>query len=82
MADPDRLRRANETRRAEGAKRAIRGATAVLNRAYVVPAHLAAAARLRVEHPNATLAELAELAGVTRNAYAARLRRAIRLAAR
>lgn len=32
---------------------------------------------LRIEHPEATLPELAHLAGLTRNAYASRLRRAL-----
>jgi len=59
------------------AQAATRAATALQVLGDATPAHLAAAARLRIDHPGLTLLELGLLADppVTKNAMAGRLRR-------
>lgn len=77
----DRHSDANARRAAGGAARAVpavRAALSVLG--DFAPAPLAAAGRLRLAHPTASLAELGQLADpqLSKNAVAGRLRRLLR----
>lgn len=72
------IRRANERRQREAAPRTVAAARRALEAlGDDAPPHLAAAGRLRIKHPQASLAELAALARpeLTKDAYASRLRR-------
>jgi cell division protein WhiA len=76
------LNTANETRRARAAGRTVAAANDLLNRrAGSLPPTLALVARLRIDHPDASLAELGELAEppITKHTVASRLRRLLAL---
>jgi hypothetical protein len=66
---------ANTARTQAAARRDVERARALLDGGGTLPARALAIARLRVDHPDAALAELAALAGMSKDVYAGRLRR-------
>lgn len=75
-AGQDNLHRANVRRRDEAAAWTVDAAARVLAAGPRLPQHRPVLL-LRVEHPGASLAELAVLAGMSKDRYAAQLRRAV-----
>lgn len=75
---------ANERRRTVGAAATVAAVRDALDKLDSAPRRLVEAGRLRLDHPDASLAELGALANppMTKDAIAGVLRRLIRLAAR
>lgn len=67
---------ANISRVLGGAERAVPAAQAALDTGRL-PNVLAAAARLRVQHPDASLRDLARMAGVSKDTFTGRMRRVV-----
>jgi cell division protein WhiA len=76
MTGAGRLAASNaERQRSAAAAGSIRAQAALDRLGRRCPPQLAAAGLLRIEHPDVSLAELGELAGLSKDAVAARLRR-------
>lgn len=75
-ARADAMRAYNQVRRDAAAAATVEAAQRALADYYCPPEHHAVL-RARVEHPTASLADLAGILGVSKDAYAGRLRRAL-----
>lgn len=74
---------ANQRRQADAAQATVARVRQVLEAlGGDIPERLAQAGRLRLGHEQASLAELAAIRGLTKDAYAGRLRRLIKLGER
>jgi len=81
MTGTSRLAASNgERQRAAAAEASVRAQAALDSLGDRCPPPLAAAARLRIEHPDASLAELGELAGLSKDSVASSLRRLFAMA--